>query len=141
MLCLFSVLFMSCKNEDQKRIPDVPVYFEVNFLTSYPTFRNSQNDTIVITKPVRTVDRIGYGGLLIYSDFFGNYCAFDLCCPNEVNPTVRIFPDETGHASCKVCGSVYDISSGFGNRISGPSAWSLKRYKAQVYGDILYISN
>ena len=140
LLCL-----ISCENEDQRRIPEASVYMELNLAASYPTFRNSVNDTLVFTRPRNghPTDRVGYGGILVYTFVNGtdlNYCAFDLCCPNEVNPNIRVNPNDRGEAVCKSCGTVYQLLTGTGMVISGPSKWNLKRYKVQLSGDMLYIS-
>ena len=140
LLCL-----ISCENEDQRRIPEASVYMELNLAASYPTFRNSVNDTLVFTRPRNghPTDRVGYGGILVYTFVNGtetNYCAFDLCCPNEVNPNIRIYPNDRGEAVCKSCGTVYQLLTGTGMVISGPSTWNLKRYTVQLSGDMLYIS-
>ena len=140
LLCL-----ISCENEDQRRIPEASVYMELNLAASYPTFRNSVNDTLVFTRPRNghPTDRVGYGGILVYTFVNGtdlNYCAFDLCCPNEVNPNIRVNPNDRGEAVCKSCGTVYQLLTGTGMVISGPSKWNLKRYKVQMSGDMLYIS-
>jgi nitrite reductase/ring-hydroxylating ferredoxin subunit len=140
LLCL-----SSCENEDQRRIPEASVYMELNLAASYPTFRNSVNDTLVFTRPRNghPTDRVGYGGILVYTFVNGtdlNYCAFDLCCPNEVNPNIRVNPNDRGEAVCKSCGTVYQLLTGTGMVISGPSKWNLKRYKVQLSGDMLYIS-
>ncbi|HNX89991.1 MAG TPA: hypothetical protein PKH58_13010 [Paludibacteraceae bacterium] len=139
-LCLFS-----CENEDQRRIPEASVYMELNLATSYPTFRYSVNDTLVFTHPRNghPTDRVGYGGILVYTFVNGtetNYCAFDLCCPNEVNPLIRVYPNDQGQAVCKSCGTVYQLLTGTGLVESGPSRWNLKRYTTHLSGDILYIS-
>ena len=140
LLCL-----ISCENEDQRRIPEASVYMELNLAASYPTFRNSVNDTLVFTRPRNghPTDRVGYGGILVYTFVNGtdlNYCAFDLCCPNEVNPNIRVNPNDRGEAVCKSCGTVYQLLTGTGMVISGPSKWNLKRYTVQLSGDMLYIS-
>ena len=145
LLLLINIGLSSCENEDQRRIPEASVYMELNLAASYPTFRNSVNDTLVLTRPRNghPTDRVGYGGILVYTFVNGtdlNYCAFDLCCPNEVNPNIRIYPNDRGEAVCKSCGTVYQLLTGTGMVISGPSKWNLKRYKVQLSGDMLYIS-
>lgn len=145
LILLISIGLSSCENEDQRRIPEASVYMELNLTTSYPTFRNSVNDTLVFTQPRNghPTDRVGYGGILVYTFVNGtdlNYCAFDLCCPNEVNPNIRVYPNDRGEAVCKSCGTVYQLLTGTGMVASGPSKWNLKRYTVRLSGDILYIS-
>jgi len=144
-IVLLFIALQSCETEDQRRIPEASVYMELNLATSYPTFRNSLNDTLVFTQARfgHPTDRIGYGGILVYTFVNGadlNYCAFDLCCPNEANPNIRVYPNENGEAVCKVCGTVYQLLTGTGMVKSGPSKWNLKRYSARLSGDVLYIS-
>lgn len=145
LILLIYIGLSSCENEDQRRIPEASVYMELNLTTSYPTFRNSVNDTLVFTQPRNghPTDRVGYGGILVYTFVNGtdlNYCAFDLCCPNEVNPNIRVYPNDRGEAVCKSCGTVYQLLTGTGMVASGPSKWNLKRYTVRLSGDILYIS-
>ena len=145
LLLLTNIGLSSCENEDQRRIPEASVYMELNLAASYPTFRNSVNDTLVFTHPRNghPTDRVGYGGILVYTFVNGtetNYCAFDLCCPNEVNPLIRVYPNDQGQAVCKSCGTVYQLLTGTGLVESGPSRWNLKRYTTHLSGDILYIS-
>jgi len=144
-LAAVCLILSSCENEDQRRIPEASVYMELNLATSYPTFRNSLNDTLVFTHPRNghPTDRVGYGGILVYTFVNGtemNYCAFDLCCPNEVNPLIRVYPNDQGQAVCKSCGTVFQLLTGTGLVESGPSRWNLKRYSTHLEGDILYIS-
>lgn len=143
-------IFQSCKNDDQLRIPDVPVYYTIDFRLGDPQgFRYTSYKTLTITQPIKATDRIGYGGLLLINIPLGSssgsadYAAYDLCCPYEADPRIKVIPGEprSDQAQCKVCGSVYDIGNKVGNPVSGPSTWSLKRYKAGLYGDILYISH
>ena len=78
----------------------------------------------------------GYGGVLLVCDAYGSLMAFDLCCPVECQPKVRIAVDsETNYAKCAKCGSTYDVfdltGSGGGTPVSGPAAesdYGLRRY-------------
>ena len=139
-------IFQSCKNDDQLRIPDVPVRYSIDFRLGDPEgFQYTSYKTLSITQPIKATDRIGYGGLLLINIPLGgsgvspDYAAYDLCCPYEADPRIIVTP-KFNQARCEVCGSVYDIGNKVGNCVEGPSKWSLKRYKAGLYGDILYIS-
>lgn len=129
-----------CNDNVISSIPDFPVYLELNLTSTYPTFRNSYNKFLIFEKGVFVTDRIGYGGILVYTDLNGEYCAFDLSCPYEAKPDIRVVPNNTGQAVCEGCGSVFDLTSGIGNPISGKAKEMLKRYKAVLSGDILYIT-
>lgn len=142
-------IFQSCKNDDQLRIPDVPVRYSIDFRLGDPEgFQYTSYKTLSITQPIKATDRIGYGGLLLINIPLGgsgvnpDYAAYDLCCPYEADPRIIVTPGKPkfNQARCEVCGSVYDIGNKVGNCVEGPSKWSLKRYKAGLYGDILYVS-
>ena len=73
----------------------------------------------------------GYGGVLQVCGFDNELFAFDLSCPFEHNPNIRIAIDESLNAYCRECGSVYDVFYGSGMPIEGPSAikgYSLRKY-------------
>ncbi len=134
-------------------IPDYPVYLELNLTSSYPTF-TTPNQSLLFENPIKATDRLGYGGILVYIDFEGNYRAFDMSCPNEAETDIKVYPNDLGQVVCVECKSVYDISYGIGNPIDGPAYDQtygtdtddakkifLKSYKTTRQGDYLYINN
>lgn len=129
-----------CDDNVQSSIPNYPVSLELNLTSTYPTFRNSVNQSLIFKTKVKATDYIGYGGILVYTGFDGEYYAFDMSCPYEVKRTVRVYPNDIGQAVCEGCGSIFDISYGIGNPTSGPAKEVLKRYKTTLSGDRLYIS-
>lgn len=134
------VVFVSCENDDQRRIPDVPVYLELDLNGKYSTFRNVY-DTVVYQSSVTVKDYIGFGGILVNIGFDGNYYAYDLACPYEVNPSIRIYPDESGmKAICRNCGSEFEIWNGTGMVSKAPSKWNLKRYQTRVLDGVLHVT-
>ena len=140
LVILINLSLVGCNDNVISSIPDFPVDLQLNLTSTYPTFRNSYNKFLLFEKPVFVTDRIGYGGILVYTDLNGEYCAFDLSCPYEAKPNIHIVPNESGQAVCEGCGSVFDLTSGIGNPISGKAKEMLKRYKATMSGDILYIT-
>ena len=140
---LLAFQFVSCDDSIQSSIPDYPVILDLNLTSTYATFKNSVNEFIVYDKRINEVDRIGFGGIIVYSGFDLNYYAFDMACPYEAKRTILVHPDTTGlpQVICKTCGSIYDVSNGFGNPTSGPANEVLKRYKTNMSVDILYIRN
>ena len=138
ILLAFSV--ESCNDNVISSIPDFPVYLELNLTSTYPTFRNSFNKSLLFEKGIFVTDRIGYGGILVYTGLDGGYYAFDMSCPYEAKQNIHVIPNELGQAVCEGCGSVFDISFGIGNPLSGKATQALKRYKATLSGDILYIT-
>ena len=132
--------FTGCNDNVISSIPDFPVYMELNLTSTYPTFRNSVNKYLLFEKGVFVTDRTGFGGILVYTGFDGEYYAFDLSCPYEAKQNIRVHPNDTGQAVCEGCGSVFDIGYGIGNPSSGKAKETLKRYKAVLNGDILIIT-
>ncbi len=143
VLCGLAIVLLtgltSCYDNYISSIPDYPVNLSLNLTSTYPTFRNSVNQFLVFDKPVKQGDFVGFGGILVYSGFDGNYFAFDLACPHEVDPKVRVIPNDVGQAECPVCGSIYDISYGIANPVKGPAKETLRRYKTALQGDLLVI--
>lgn len=140
-ILLLPALFLAgCNDNIQSSIPDYPVYLDLNLTSTYPTFKNNINQSLAFTKRILETDRIGYGGILVYVGFDGEYYAFDMSCPYEVKTNVRVYPNGLGQAVCEKCGSVYEIGYGGGFPSSGPSKEVLKSYKAMLSGDVLYIT-
>jgi nitrite reductase/ring-hydroxylating ferredoxin subunit len=140
LIPVLALCVASCNDNIQSSIPDYPVGLELNLTSTYPTFRNSHNKSLTFLKGITVTDRIGYGGILVYTSFDGDYYAFDMACPYEAKPTVRVYPNNLGQVICEKCGSVFDIGYGIGNPSTGPAKEALKRYRATLSGDILYIS-
>lgn len=151
--CLLSLLlafqFASCNDSIKSSIPDYPVSLDLNLTSTYPIFKNSVNDFLsfktIVGLPVTS--RIGFGGIIVCTSGFddsGNslYFAFDMACPFEVKNNIRVYPDTTGlsRVVCEKCGSVFDVSYGNGSPISGPAKETLKRYRTNFVGDVLYIT-
>lgn len=120
-------------------IPDRDVYLKRNINTENLTPFGAY---LYITEPVYAVDRIGFGGLLIYHALDDNYYAVDLACPKEVNPKVRISPpDDLGMCKCDSCGEVYDMSFGQGSPTKGIAKEPLRHYTVSFdENDFIYIS-
>ena len=130
LIPLFVCLAFSCEDEIYSPIPWAPVGFtlelngrdsELNGVLSYKTFTQKRFDA----------DRLGYGGVLVINSIGTttgiNLKAYDLACPVEVDPNVKIKPDADGiKATCPKCGAVYNISS-HGIPISG-SKHPLRQY-------------
>jgi nitrite reductase/ring-hydroxylating ferredoxin subunit len=138
-MLIISFLIVGCNDNYISSIPDFPVYMELNLTTTYPNF-HSPNQSLTFIKPITVKDRIGYGGILVYIGFDNQYYAFDMSCPYEHQPTIRVYPNGLGQAVCEKCGSVFDIGYGIGNTSAGKAKEILKRYKVTLNGDWLYIS-
>ena len=155
---IISLFLISCDDTYISSIPDYPVYLELDLMTTYPNFRNSANKYLFFEKPITVIDRIGFGGIVVYStgwiDDGGKniYYAFDMACPYEHNSNIKVheLKNDLGKVVCEKCGTVYDISNGVGNptkrvRLNLPDTTALakevlKRYRTSFSGDILYIT-
>ncbi|MDE6377323.1 MAG: hypothetical protein K2K72_01100 [Duncaniella sp.] len=154
LLTLF--LLVSCDSVDDERIPYAPVHLsfanEADWLTwGVPEvsagwrryiYRPGSRDNIPVGYPYKGVDATGYGGLLLVTDALGNPVAYDLACPYEARPEVRIeVPEGELFARCPKCGSTYDIFTNHGNPRSGPAAdrhYGLRRYSVVSGGPLEY---
>jgi len=140
IISFMAISFNGCIDNVISTIPDYPVYLDLNLVTTYPTFRNSINQYLIFEKPVLVTDMIGYGGILVYTDFNGDYCAFDLSCPYEAKRNILVVPNKIGQAVCEGCGSVFNLSDGIAEPVSGKAKQTLKRYKTTLSGDVLYVT-
>jgi uncharacterized Zn-finger protein len=60
-------------------------------------------------------ESVGFGGVLVVHNMFGEYKAFDLACPYEARQDVLIEVDsEVLYAACPVCGTKYNVGAGYG---------------------------
>ena len=146
---LIMAIWSGCDDNNDSPIPLYPVSLKLNLTSTYPTFKNSTNQFLLFEKRINETDRIGFGGILVYSDVdlddSGNtiYHAFDMACPYEAKGDVRVFPvkDRLGEVKCEKCGSVYNLLFGAGapDLKSGPATEVLKRYKTSLSNDVLFI--
>lgn len=147
-IILFIALMIctGCSYVDENRVPLTSVRIEVTmaqqqkreYWANVPaTFVTFLKPNIPYGFPYTISATTGYGGVLQVCGFDNELFAFDLSCPFEHNPNVRIAIDEnTLNAYCKECGSTYDVFYGSGAPIDGPSA--VNKYALRKY-NITYI--
>ncbi len=136
----------SCDSLNDERIPYAPV--RLTFTTegmwniygvagATSSKRYIKSERIPANFPYTALDETGYGGLLVVCDIMGDPQVYDLSCPVEMRPSVRIYiPADEVHARCPQCGSTYEVFSNYGVPLSGPAAqhgYALQRYHV-VYG-------
>jgi len=127
---LFLVVILTACDGYVSSIPDTDVYFkrDINTLQLSP-FGAYLYVTKPGTVPLYAVDRIGFGGLLIYHAQDNIFYAVDLACPKEVNANTRISPpDDLGMCKCETCGEVYDMTFGQGSPTKGIAKEPLRHY-------------
>ena len=136
-LPIMLVCLIDCSSNESD-IPIRPVYIKRNI---YTYSLSSYGSSLYIIKAVSLPsEEIGDGGILIIHAFDGNYYAFDLACPVEVNENVRIGkPDGSLISKCDSCGERYDLSFGLGTPLNHISKQPLKRYTVSTddYNNII----
>jgi hypothetical protein len=134
-LLLFASAAFSCDKQYYTSIPNVPVNLDLN-LAGLDTKLNAKLAYEIFTKPRVALDQLGYGGILVINGIGEkqvNLFAYDLACPVEAQPNIRIIPDSTGiTAHCPKCGTVFNIANGLGDPKSGGTKYFLKSYR--VFG-------
>jgi hypothetical protein len=124
----------SCKREEPHPIPDVYVNFSINLFDN-PEFYylREQGSTAVIYSSTIGVLGLGYNnnGVIIYNNGDGEFFSFDCTCPYDIPSNVAVdATDQSGIATCPVCGSRYVFPSMGAPTTDSPSHWPLKEYNA-----------
>lgn len=135
---LLVIILMACDGYISS-IPDREVYFKRNINTENLSPFGAY---LYVTDRLFEVDRVGFGGLLIYHAQDNVYYAVDLACPKEVSPTVRISPpDDLGMCECDSCGEIYDMTFGQGTPTKGISKEALRHYTVSFdENDFIFIT-
>ncbi|MDE6329929.1 MAG: hypothetical protein K2L83_04355 [Muribaculaceae bacterium] len=141
-----------CQTVDDSRIPAMPVYIDLSDPGRWNTYGVSGYGSFNYFVfqpgsarepsgfPYLDTSATGYGGVLLIEGMdpfmleMLTPLAYDLACPVEKSPTVRVRIDAaTYEAVCPVCDSHYDVTMGGGAPLSGPALggehkYGLKRY-------------
>lgn len=141
---LAGIAAISCQSVDDHRIPPAPVHISFPTVGDWNVYgvagalssrKFIKSDHIPVDFPYADAAATGFGGVLLVSDFDGNYRAYDLACPVEAKRDVRIDVDrEMNVGECPVCHSTYDVFR-FGNPLSGEAAehgYALTRYRVSI---------
>ncbi|MGL4992620.1 MAG: hypothetical protein ACRC6R_00575 [Bacteroidales bacterium] len=147
LIILLAQLITSCaKTETISRIPDARVALQLN-VDYHNLMEPLTGKSVTSLNGLNANSYLGYGGILVYYGFAldggYNHYAFDLSCPVEVDPKVRVSIFESVKARCAKCGSVYDIQYGGGFPIEGKASqegYYLRSYRTFLNGRELIIS-
>lgn len=139
-LCLLLVPFFSgCDKNDDFRIPvatvNIRIYpaqwskYGVHVFPDYQKFifNNVPNKEFYTMGSYLT----GYGGILLICGYTNQLYAYDLACPVERDPAIRL-DIEDDHACCPQCKSTYDVYGGTGAPTSGTAhehKYMLRKYQ------------
>ena len=155
-LSIIALIVCSCDSVDDERIPYAPVHLSFATVADWLQWGVAEESAghrsyiyipggrqnIPLGYPYKAADATGYGGLLLVTDAMGNPVAYDMSCPYEARPDVRIeVPSGELYARCPKCGSTYDIFTNHGNPRSGPAAeraYGLQRYSVISGGALEY---
>lgn len=160
-IAMMLILTTGCDSVDDERIPAVPVSLNLASTPLWDTYGvsafgdyRSFIKTLGVPRdfPYSEKTYTGYGGLLIvcgvnpFTLEAGVPMAYDLCCPVECKPEIRVEMRQQGaipEAVCPVCGSHYDVVERGGSPVSGPALqdkYGLRRYEARpgAYGGYLF---
>lgn len=150
-ILLVGLLSGSCSRIDDTRIPAMPVNivfstvgvwnaYGIGGAMEHRRFIKSSTNPVPADFPYTVSTYTGYGGVLLVGDIYGNPIAYDLACPYEAQPEIRIAVDNSAYdAVCPVCKSTYDVFAGYGRPTSGPAAergYGLRRYSV-IEGDVM----
>lgn len=142
IVLLLVALLVGCKNQTTTSIPSTKVDFKFNILTDAPQL-NANGGVATFIKPKYVNQYLGYGGVVVFRNFEGSsFSAFDLTCPNEVDPQVRLNVDSIpGEAICPQCGAVFDIAYSRGYPIAGNCKSPMRQYSLTVSGYEVHVYN
>lgn len=118
----------SCGEEESRNVIDTYVDYMI-----YTNAWDSELNSPFTTKTFPPGKNSGLGGLLALSysiDGGIGLHVYDLACPNEKNPNIKLRVNNKLEAECEKCGSTFDIINGRGARLSGPSNTGLQVYRA-----------
>lgn len=143
---------LSCNSVNDERIPNMRVSInlgDAGLWNQYGVagFGISRNFIPELKEPsgfaYSASSGAGFGGVLLIGGmdpFTGDTnvpLAYDLACPVECKPSVRVKVDNsTFEAICPECGSKYDVTMRGGAPISGPAADKNHRYGLRRYNCI-----
>ena len=146
------LLLGGCETVNDTRIPAMPVYIDLSNqgmwnsygVSGFGSFRYFVCQTGSAIEPAgfpyKDGAATGYGGVLLIEgmDPFelqtSMPLAYDLSCPVEKSPTIRVVIDpETFEAVCPVCESHYDVTMGAGAPTAGAALAGERQYGLRRY--------
>ncbi len=87
----------------------------------------------------------GLGGLIVGTNYYGEYLAYDLACSNCDRADRRLTLNDNGTAKCGKCGIVYDLNNyGVISAVEGEGSATprnLYRYRINYDGTNLVVHN
>ncbi|MEG1585730.1 MAG: hypothetical protein RR346_02525 [Bacteroidales bacterium] len=105
---LILICCTGCKDYADSVIPSTKVESELNLLTTDLELATPGGFKVISARTTKS-PYIGYGGLLVVRGYLDDVVyAYDLACPAERNPEVKIRIENGIKAVCPKCGSEFD---------------------------------
>ena len=143
IICCLFILSLSCDIEENP-IPTTSVYLNLDLTFEDKELKVIPSHKIYTYKNINTAlgERAGFGGVLVIRNMLGEYKAFDMACPYEINPGIIVEVDnEILYAICPKCGTKYEIGISSGVPSGGPGKHSLRQYNVIINGNKLIVKN
>lgn len=147
-VCAVLCLAVSCSEDEPADVlPERLVRVTLRLDDSRYVHLQNLGEVLELTSPTGiSTASLGVGGVLVVHsitplDASTPFAAYDMACPycyyrSQATPRPRVHAEAGAtRAVCEECGSAYDISSGFGNCISGPGG------QLQVYRTVYSAAN
>lgn len=147
ILLLLAVLLTACKDANiQSPVPQAAVYLDIDIAREYPGFvPESPCQSLSFPRYGSIVyerDRLGYGGVVVWIDVEGHYCAADMCCPKCLSPRQPVeVPNNGSVATCPICGEEFTLITQYGMPTKGICKDILKPYGTNFSYGIVHIRN
>lgn len=148
-----AVLVAGCDTVADQRIPAMPVSINLASSGLWHTYgvagfgmcnyfvKQEGSERLPHGFPYTDNSYTGFGGVLLvmgmnpYTLDTNVPLAYDLACPVERQPTIRVFVDpETFEAICPVCSSHYNVTTAAGAPTAGPALEGKTKYGLKRYG-------
>ena len=141
IICCILLFALSCGFE-KNPIPYAPVNLNLDLTFKDKELRTSGSYKEYTSKNINiSLERAGYGGILVVHNYLNEYRAFDRTCPYEVNPGITVEVDSVvRYAVCPKCGTKYEIGMSAGVP-DGLSRHGLLEYSVIKNGNTLIVKN
>ena len=139
-LLLSATLWLTaCDKNIYDRIPAAAVHIEIDAArwVNYGVHGMADTQEFILNQSpagfqYNVSSATGFGGVMLVGSAQNEILAFDLSCPVERSPQVRIhFDPDNLCARCEKCGSTYDVFSASGAPMSGEAR--TRRFFLQSY--------
>lgn len=143
LIVLLFFALVSCKKTElnaDSPVPKCTVSLNINIMIDAPQL-DTQGGYFVVKEPRKYGEYIGFGGVVVFHGFDDRFYAYDLCCPHECKREITVEPSMAGVATCKECGSEFDIGFGSGQPTKSPAKHSMRRYTVSINGYNIRVTN